>query len=46
VEAFRQKVAAEYLARTGLRPEIYVTSASDGARQVELGSSKAVTEAE
>jgi galactokinase len=46
VEAFRQKVAVEYLARTGLEPEIYVTSASDGARQVELGSSKAVTEAE
>jgi len=46
VEAFRQNVAAEYLARTGLKPEIYVTPASDGARQVELGSSKAVTEAE
>ena len=46
VEAFRQNVAAGYLARTGLRPEIYVTPASDGARQVEVGSSKAVTEAE
>jgi galactokinase len=46
VEGFRQNVAAAYLARTGLRPEIYVTSASDGARQVEVGSSKTVTEAE
>jgi len=46
VDAFRQNVAVEYLARTGLRPEIYVTPAADGARQVEVGSSKAVTEAE
>jgi len=46
VETFRQNVAAEYLARTGLKPEIYVTPAADSAQQIEVGSSKAVTEAE
>jgi galactokinase len=46
VETFRQNVAAEYLARTGLKPEIYVTPAADSAQEVEVGSSKAVTEAE
>jgi galactokinase len=40
VEAFKQNVAAEYLARTGLKPDIYVSPAADGVRQVEVSSSK------
>ena len=35
VETFRQNVAAEYLARTGLKPEIYVTPAADSAQQLK-----------
>jgi galactokinase len=38
VEAFRQNVAAEYLARTGRKPEIYISSASDGVQQVDISS--------
>jgi galactokinase len=38
VEAFPQTVAAEYLAQTGLKPEIYVSAASDGVQQVEVDS--------
>ena len=38
VEAFQQTVAAEYLAQTGLKPEIYVSAASDGVQQVEVNS--------
>ena len=41
VEAFRQNVAAEYLARTGLKPEIHVSSASGGVQQVEISSGNA-----
>jgi galactokinase len=41
VESFKQNVGAEYLARTGLKPEIYVSSASDGVQQVEISSSNA-----
>jgi galactokinase len=40
VEAFKQNVAAEYLARTGRKPEIYVSLASEGVRQVEVRSGK------
>jgi galactokinase len=40
VDAFKQNVAAEYLAKTGLQPEIYVSTAADGAQQVELSSSE------
>jgi galactokinase len=36
VDAFKQNVAAEYFSRTGLNPEIFVSSASDGAKQVDL----------
>jgi galactokinase len=39
VEAFRHKVATEYFDQTGLRPEIYVSPASGGVQQMELGSS-------
>jgi galactokinase len=38
VGAFRQNVAAEYLVQTGLKPEIYVTSASSGVQQVNISS--------
>ncbi len=40
VEAFKQNVATAYLARTALAPEIYVSSAVDGVRQMEVSSSK------
>jgi len=36
VDEFRRKVAAEYLNKTGLTPEIYVTPASSGAQQVSV----------
>jgi galactokinase len=39
VDAFKGNVAQEYRKRTGLSPEIYFSSASDGARAVEVGSS-------
>jgi galactokinase len=39
VDAFRHNVSARYLERTGLKPEIYVTSASDGVQQVEVRTS-------
>jgi galactokinase len=38
VEAFQRNVAAQYLAQTGLKPEIYISSASDGVQQVEVSS--------
>lgn len=40
VETFRQNVAAEYLARTGLKPEIYVTPAADSAQQLKAVRAK------
>jgi len=40
VDAFKQTVAAEYLAKTGLQPEIYVSPAADGVQQVEVSSSE------
>lgn len=33
-EAFRKKVAAEYQAATGLKPDVYITSAADGVASV------------
>lgn len=41
VEAFKQNVATEYLARTGLKPEIYVSPAADGVQKVDISSSSA-----
>ena len=41
VEAFKKNVAAKYLAQTGLTPEIYVSPAADGVRQVDVSSSNA-----
>jgi galactokinase len=40
VEAFKQNVAVEYFARTGLSPEIYISLAADGVREVEDSSGK------
>ena len=39
VEAFKENVAAQYLAQTGLKPEIYVSPAADGVQQIDLSSS-------
>ena len=36
VEAFKQNVAAKYLAQTGLTPETYVSPAADGVQQVQV----------
>jgi galactokinase len=36
VEAFKKNVAAEYSSKTGHNPEIFVSSASDGAGQVDV----------
>lgn len=41
VDAFKQNVAAKYLAQTGLKPEIYVSPAAGGVRQVDVSSSNA-----
>ena len=41
VGAFKQNVAAKYLAQTGLTPEIYVSPAADGVQQVQVRSSEA-----
>jgi galactokinase len=40
VEAFKQNVAAEYVARTGLKAEIYVSPAADGVQQVGVSSTE------
>lgn len=40
VDAFKQNVAAKYLAQTSLTPEIYVSPAADGVQQVEVSSTK------
>jgi galactokinase len=40
-QAFKQNVAAEYVAQTGLKPEIYVSSASGGVQLVDVSSSNA-----
>lgn len=44
VEAFQQNVAAQYLARTGMKPEIYVSPASDGAQQWTSAQVASVTD--
>jgi galactokinase len=41
VEAFLRNVSAQYLAQTGLKPEIYISSAFDGVQKVEATSSNA-----
>ncbi len=40
VADFKCKVAAEYSSKTGLAPEIYVSPASEGAQQMDLGKDK------
>ena len=42
VADFKRKVAAEYSSKTGLTPEIYVSPASEGAQQMDLGKDKPV----
>lgn len=36
VDAFRQNVAAAYFAKTGLKPDIFISPAADGVHQVEI----------
>jgi galactokinase len=43
VTDFRRNVAAEYSAKTGLAPEIYVSPASEGAQQMGLEENKPAT---
>jgi galactokinase len=38
VDAFKQNVASEYFSKTGLKPEILVSSATDGAGQVDVSA--------
>jgi galactokinase len=38
VEEFNRKVSAQYFEKTGLNPEIYASSASEGARQMDAGT--------
>jgi galactokinase len=40
VDAFKQSVAAEYFSRTGLNPEIFISSASDGVGQVDASATE------
>jgi galactokinase len=42
VADFKYKVTAEYSSKTGLAPEIYVSPASEGAQQMDLGEDKPV----
>jgi galactokinase len=42
VDEFKQNESAQYFLRTGLSPEIYVTSASGGAQQVNIGQNNSV----
>lgn len=41
-DEFKQNVSAQYFLRTGLSPEMYVTSASEGAQQVDIGQNNSV----
>jgi galactokinase len=43
VEEFKRPVSAQYYAKTGQRPEIYVSSASDGAQQMDGGTVRPAT---
>jgi galactokinase len=36
IEAFRKSVSREYLKQTQIRPEIFIATASDGAREIQL----------
>jgi galactokinase len=38
VAAFQENVAAKYLVRTGISPEIYVSRASDGVQLIEINT--------
>jgi galactokinase len=38
VDEFKRQVSAQYYAKTGQRPEIYVSSASEGAQQMDAGT--------
>jgi galactokinase len=38
VDAFKQNIASEYFSKTGLKPEILVSSATDGAGQVDVSA--------
>lgn len=42
VDAFKQTVAAKYLAQTGLKPEIYVSPGANGVQQIDVSSTEAV----
>jgi galactokinase len=43
VDAFKQRIAAEYFSKTRLDPEIFVSPASDGAEQVNAGARESGT---
>jgi len=43
VDEFQRQVSAQYFAKTGLRAEIYVSSASEGAQQVDTGTGQSAT---
>ena len=43
VDDFKRQVSAEYLSKTGLSPEIYVSSASEGAQIVDTGTVRPAT---
>jgi galactokinase len=38
VDEFKRQVSAHYFEKTGKRPEIYVSSASEGAQQMDAGT--------
>jgi galactokinase len=43
VDDFKRQVSAQYLAKTGLLPEIYVSAASEGAQQEPTGTVRPAT---
>jgi galactokinase len=43
VDDFKRLVRAQYFEKTGLNPEIYVSSASEGAQQVDTSTSRPLT---
>lgn len=43
VDEFKRQVSAQYFEKTGLSPEIYVSSASEGARQMDAGTIRSAT---
>jgi galactokinase len=43
VDEFKRQVSAQYYAKTGQRPEIYVSSASEGAQQMDVGTVRPAT---